>query len=170
MHYCFACMSWSNSKKNMIVSLHFMTLWTFLVMFLKNLHAKDIPYVAFILGVIRRVGSLLRVPRIMHYSDVIMSSMVSQITSLTIVCSTVYSGADQTKHQSSTSLAFVRGTHRWPLNSPHKGPVTRKMFSFDDVIMVCLALICHYRAAYRWRSARPHYFKWVSNGDTTVLR
>ena len=38
-------------------------------------------------------------------------------------------------HQSSASLAFVRGIHRWPVNSPHKLPVTRKMFPFDDVIM-----------------------------------
>ena len=43
--------------------------------------------------------------------------------------------ADQRKHQSSASLAFVRGIHRWPVNSPHKGPVTQKMFPFDDVIM-----------------------------------
>ena len=49
---------------------------------------------------------------------------------------TFYSGADQIKHQSSASLAFVRGIHRWPVNSPHKGPVMRKMFPFDDVIMV----------------------------------
>ena len=66
-----------------------------------------------------------------HYDDVIMSTIASQITSLTIVCSTVYSGADQSKHQSSASLAFDRG----PVNSPHKWPVTRKMFPFDDVIM-----------------------------------
>ena len=46
-----------------------------------------------------------------------------------------YSDADQWKHQSSASLAFVRGIHRWPVNSPHKWPVTRKMFPFDDVIM-----------------------------------
>ena len=72
----------------------------------------------------------------LHYNDVIMSVMVSQITNLTIVYSTVYSGADQRKRQSSVSLAFVRGIHRWPGNSPHKGPVTRKMFPFDDVIMV----------------------------------
>ena len=60
---------------------------------------------------------------------------VSSLTSLTIVCSTVYSGADQRKHQSSASLAFVRGIHRRPVNSLHKGPVTRKMFSFHDVIV-----------------------------------
>ena len=44
-------------------------------------------------------------------------------------------GADQIKHQSSASLAFLRGIHRWPVSSPHKGPVTRKMFPFDDAIM-----------------------------------
>ena len=64
-----------------------------------------------------------------------MGAMVSQITSLNIVYSAVYSGADQRKHQSSTSLAFVRGIHRGPVNSRHKGPVTRKMFPFDDIIM-----------------------------------
>ena len=70
-----------------------------------------------------------------HYSDVRMSAMVSQITDVTLVYSTVCSGADQRKHQSSASLAFVRGIHRWPVNFPHKGPVTRKMFPFDDVIL-----------------------------------
>ena len=64
-----------------------------------------------------------------------MSAVTSQITSLTIVYSTVYSDADQRKHQSSASLAFVWGIHRRPVNSPHKWPVTRKMFPFDDVIM-----------------------------------
>ena len=70
-----------------------------------------------------------------HYTDVIMITMASQITSLTIVYSTVYSGADQSKHQNSASLAFVWGIHRGPVNSPHKWPVTWKMFPFDDVIM-----------------------------------
>ena len=71
-----------------------------------------------------------------RYDDVIMSAMASQITSLTIVYSTVYSCADQRKHQSYASLAFVWGIHRWPVNSPHKGPVRRKMFPFHGVIMV----------------------------------
>ena len=62
-------------------------------------------------------------------------TMASQITSLRIVYSTAYSGADQRKHQSSASLAFVWGIHRSPVNSPHKWPVTRKMFPFDDVII-----------------------------------
>ena len=70
-----------------------------------------------------------------HYDDVVMDTVASQITSLAIVYSTVYSGADQRKHQSSAFLAFVRGIHRGPVNSPHKWPVTRKMFPFDDVIM-----------------------------------
>ena len=66
-----------------------------------------------------------------HYNDVIMGTIASQITSLTTVYSTVYLDADQRKHQSSASLAFVRGIYR----GPHKWPVTRKMFPFDDVIM-----------------------------------
>ena len=70
-----------------------------------------------------------------HYSDVIMNPMASQITGVSIVYSAVCLGADQRKQQSSASLAFVRGIHRSPVNSPHKGPVTRKMFPFDDVIM-----------------------------------
>ena len=69
-----------------------------------------------------------------HYNDVIMGAIASQITSLTTVYSTVYSDADQRKHQSSASLAFVRGIHPRPVNSPHKWPITRKMFPFDDVI------------------------------------
>ena len=73
-----------------------------------------------------------------HYDDVIVSTIASQITSLTIVYSTIYSGADQSKHQSSASLAFVWGIHRGPVNSPNKWPVTRKMFPFDDVIMCTL--------------------------------
>ena len=68
-----------------------------------------------------------------HYCDVIMGSIASQFTSLTIVYSSFYSGADEREHQSSASLAFVRG----PVNSSHKGPVTRKIFPFDDVIMYC---------------------------------
>ena len=64
-----------------------------------------------------------------------MGMIASQITSLTIIYSTDYSDADQRKYQGSASLAFVRGIHRGPVKSPHKWPVTRKMFPFDDVIM-----------------------------------
>ena len=68
---------------------------------------------------------------LMHYNDVIMKAMASEITDVSIVCSTVCSGADRRKHQSSPSRAFVRGVHRWPVDSPHKGPVTRSVI-FDS--------------------------------------
>ena len=95
----------------------------------------------------KRIVFLLNFHDSWHYTDVIMGTIASQIISLTIVYSTVYSNADQRKYQSSTSLAFVRGIYRRPVNSPHKGPVTRKMFPYDDVIMsehnihwMCLSL------------------------------
>ena len=88
------------------------------------------------------ITSLVRVCLNHHYNDVTMGSMASQITSLTIVYSAVYSGTDQSKHQSSASLAFVWGIHRGPVNSPHKWPVTRQMFPFDDVIMTSLVRVC----------------------------
>ena len=89
-----------------------------------------------------------------HDSDVIMSVMASQITGVSVVYSTVCLGTDERKHQSSTSLAFLREIHRWPVNSLHKWPVMQKMFPFDDVIMLIylyptpLILSC-----YMWYSA-----------------
>ena len=76
-----------------------------------------------------------------------MGAIASHISSLTIVYSIVCSDANQRKHQSSASLAFVKGIHRGPVNSPHKWPVTRKMFPFDDVIMVSLFSFISYRAS-----------------------
>ena len=73
--------------------------------------------------------SITGICRNIHYNGVIMGAMASQITSLTIVYSTIYSDAEQTKHQNSASLAFVRRIRRWPVNSPHKWPVTRNFFS-----------------------------------------
>ena len=67
------------------------------------------------------------------------------ITSLIIVYSAVNSGADQRKHQSSASLAFVRRIHWWPVNSPTIWPVTGKMFPYDDVIIGRIP---------RWQQAR----------------
>ena len=64
-----------------------------------------------------------------------MSLIVSQITGVSGVYSTVCSGANKKKHQSSASLVFVTGIQRWPLDSHHKGQVTWKMFPFDNVIM-----------------------------------
>ena len=94
----------------------------------------------------RSPGNLQR----LHYNDVIMRAMAFQITSLTIVNSTVYSGAHQRKEYSFASQAFVGAIHRWPVNSPHKGPVTRKMFAFDDVIMdwvLCWECNCEYNVS-----------------------
>ena len=70
-----------------------------------------------------------------YYNNDKMNKMASQNTGVSIVCSTICSGTDQRKHQSSSaSLAFVRGSHRWPVNCQHNGPVTRKMFPFDPVM------------------------------------
>ena len=99
-----------------------------------------------------------------HYNDVIMSAMASQMTSLMIVYSSVYSGTDQRKYQSSASLAFVRGIHRWPVNSPHKGPVTRKMFPFDDVIMVICISFTGWRMSVMYHALMfsvVSTFRWV---------
>ena len=96
-----------------------------------------------------------------HYNNVIMSMIASQITSLTIVYSTVSSDADERKHQSSASLAFVQGIHRRPVNSPRKWPVTRNVFPFDDVIMEhANPPITH------WISFR----NWCSNHSDTQLK
>ena len=139
----------------------------------KNKHALVMSTTANNLGLTKHSAHFL------HYNDVIMSSMASEITGVAIVCSTVGSGADQRKHHqwrhngrdgvsnhhphcllnrlssahqrkhhSSTSLAFVRGIHRWRMNSPHKKPVTRKMFAFDDVIMTVRRPIALFP---RWR-------------------
>ena len=86
-----------------------------------------------------------------------MDTMAYQITSLTIFYSTVYSGPDQRKHQSSASLAFVRGFQRRPVNSPHKGPVTRKMFPFDDVIML-------YKTRFGFDSDLPFIYNRIVSG------
>ena len=81
-----------------------------------------------------------------HYNDVMMSAMASHIICVSSVCSTVCSGADQGKHQSrSTSLAFVREIHWWPVDSPHKGPVSREIFPFDDVVMRFMLFFSHCR-------------------------
>ena len=83
-----------------------------------------------------------------HYSDVVMSTMASQITSVLIVCSTICPGIDKKIHKSSASLVFLRGIHWWPVDSPHKGPVTWKMFPpFDDITMIIWGL---WREACTW--------------------
>ena len=70
-----------------------------------------------------------------------MSTMASQITSVTFVYSTDCSGADQINIKALGQWPFMRGIHQWLVNSSPKGPVTRKMFLFDDVIMLFCATI-----------------------------
>ena len=99
-------------------------------------------------------------------SDVIMSAMASQITGILIVCSTVCSDTDQRKHQSSTPLAFVREIHPWPVVSPHKRQITRKMFPLDYVIMIrpeTCALIPSQRA-----SNAENVSTWLRQNDSTL--
>ena len=83
-----------------------------------------------------------------------MSAIASEIMSLTIVYSTVYSGADQRKHQSSASLDFVRGIQRSPVNSPHKGSVTRKMQTFD-VVIKCIMILTGNQAFFKPATQSP---------------
>ena len=73
---------------------------------------------------------------IFHYSDVIMSTMASQITGVSIVYSPFSSGGDKKNIKAPGHWPLLGGNHRWPVNSPHKWPVTRKMFPSDDVIML----------------------------------
>ena len=91
-----------------------------------------------------------------HCWDFKLANLVTlRLECLTIVYSTIYSGADQRIHQSSTSLAFVGWIHRWQVNCPHKGWITRKMFPFDYVIMV--AEILHWTH----RISSEIYCNWV---------
>ena len=77
-----------------------------------------------------------------QYGDVIMGTIACQINSLTIVYSTVYLDADQRKHLSYVSLAFVWGIQRVPVNSPHKWPVTRKMFPLKTSSLIASSFYC----------------------------
>ena len=117
---------WFHSYK--YVSTEVIGTMVFIAIMLNISQVSVITYISYLL-----VLSAETIPR--HYNDAIMSEVVFEITSLTIVYSTVYSGTDQRKHQSFTSLAFVRGIFQWMVNSPHKEPVMWKMFPFDDVIM-----------------------------------
>ena len=100
-----------------------------------------------------------------------MGAIVSQITSLMIIYSTVYLGADQRKHQSSASLAFVRGIHRWPVNAPHKWPVTRKSFPFNDVIMqmVLVRIVFRLVSSHNGLMEVPVFTLSFSNASLTLL-
>ena len=81
-----------------------------------------------------------------------MSSMTSQINGVSSVWLTICSGADHRNHKSSVSLEFLKGIHRWLMDSPHKGPVMRRIFPFDDVIMQ----FCH-NDVIKWKDF-PRYW------------
>ena len=90
----------------------------------------------------------------------------------TIVYSILYSGADQRKHQSSASLAFMRVIHRGPVNSPHKWPVTRKMFPFDDVIMCRLSfnqISCWNGMSSKTNDLSQDKYTWPPQNDSHCL-
>ena len=70
-----------------------------------------------------------------HYKGVIISAMASLMTGVSIVYTTVCSAVDERKRQSSASLAIAMEIHWWLVNYPHKGPATRKMLSFDDIMI-----------------------------------
>ena len=92
-------------------------------------------------------------------------AMASQITSIWIVYSDLCSGAHQRKHQSSVSLAFVRGIRRSPLDSRHKGPVAQRIFPFDDVITLhrfCVVGIKFY-IIHHLTKANKHYHDVLSD-------
>ena len=75
-----------------------------------------------------------------HWSDVTMSAMVSQITGIWTVCSVVCSLTLKSKKTSKLGvIGFVRGNHQWPVDFPHKGPITRKMFPFDESSWITLS-------------------------------
>ena len=90
-----------------------------------------------------------------HYSDVIMGAMASQITSLTIVYWTVYSEADQRKHQSSASLAFVRGIHRWPT----------QMASSAENVSIWWRHHGAHKSSVKWVPVGPGVLRWCSVVD-----
>ena len=74
-------------------------------------------------------------PNSLHYSDVTTSLMASQNTSNSTVHSTICLSQHKKKHQRVRYWPFVMGIHRWPVDSPHKGPVMWKVFPLCDIIM-----------------------------------
>ena len=101
---------WSGSEQTVEWTVETLVIWDAIVLILTSVYPR-----------VRIVWITLE-KHSLHYNDVMISTIASQITSLTIFHSTFYSGSDERKHQSSESFAFVRIIHRWPVNSPHKGP------------------------------------------------
>ena len=114
--------------------------------------------------------------RLEHYIDVIMTTMASQITSLTVLYSTVYSDADQRKHQSSASLAFVWKIHQDPGEFPAQMASYADMFPFDDVIRVSsgywgshIGIVSKVKTSRIWRWQRIHIIFSYTHISITVV-
>ena len=113
---------------------------------------------------------------ISRYNDIMMNATASQITGVSIAYSTVCSGTYQRKHQSSASLAYVWGIHRGPVNSTHKGPVTRKMLPFDDVLHRSLSnrrtsqVVCKAAGGQINIKMTSYQYRKSHCGDKTILR
>ena len=93
-----------------------------------------------------------------HYNDVMMSVM----TGVRIVYSTPCSGVNQRKPQSSASLTCVKGIHQWLGNSPREGPVTRKMFPFDDVVILVSSLMLFWTSCWTYTVVERFQTPWRS--------
>ena len=112
-------------------------------------------------------------------SDVLMSAMTSQITYQTSVYSTVNSSADQRKHISSASLAFVRRIHRGPVNSTHKISDVKNVSiwwrhheSFDICVAARWSKQLNTQSSFEWRqhdvtpmkNTAPFFYQYWSYG------
>ena len=103
-----------------------------------------------------------------HYSAVIMGTMASQITSLTIVYSTVNSAPIKENIKAPHHWPSWGEFTGWPVNSPHKGPVTRKMLPFHDVIMKLVWDGCHSTALVK-KSTLAELIAWCSQTTSHYL-
>ena len=94
---------------------------------------------------------------VINCSDVIIGTVTSQISGVSIACSTVCSGVGQRKHQSSASRTFVRGVLWSPVDVPHKGPVTRKMLPFNDVTKLSRCWLLLTKLSEKQLTCRKHH-------------
>ena len=83
-----------------------------------------------------------------HVFTKLMSSITSQFTGKSTVCSTICLGEHGGKHQSPRYWPCASGIHQWPMGSPHKGPVTRKAFPYDDVLRRDLCFTLYFNSLF----------------------
>ena len=104
-----------------------------------------------------------------HYSDIIMTTIAPQITNLTVVYSTVYSDADQRKHQSSASLAFVRGIHRDRWIPRTKGQLRGKCFHLMTSSCFASMSVIPQRSSGNW-PCTCCADRWWPSGNVVLVR